>query len=106
MPGQFDDGYDEEWEVAVNNGGKYTLSRKQALVLQQAIAAGGRGIILFQTFSISIPYIVEFFRTKRFKVGTYQLPEKASEPPYVPMPPEKWEAFKKTVYSKIGKPIK
>lgn len=105
MQGVFDDGYDEEWEVVINNGGRYALSRKQALIVQQAMASGSRGIVVFETFSISIPYVVEFFRSRRFKIGTYQLPAKATEAPFVPIPKEKWENIKKEIYSKIGKPI-
>lgn len=68
-----DDRYEEEWVVKLNTGGEYRLSKKQALVVQMAIMNKERGIIFFKTFSISIPYIVEFYRTKRFLKNEYQL---------------------------------
>lgn len=74
-----DDGWEEEWLVILNTGGKYTLSRKQAWAIQEAIAMGNRGIIMFKTFSISIPYIAEFYRVKRFRPDQYALPAEASE---------------------------
>lgn len=107
MPGTLpdDDKYDEEWKVVLNTGGEYVLSKNQAKILQQAISTGNRGIIMFQTFAISIPYIAEFYRVKRFLRGEKQLPERASEPLYKPIPPEKWEKVKKQFYEKIGKPF-
>ena len=99
----FNDGYDEEWKVVLNTGGKYILNRVQAKVLQEQIANGGRGIVMFQTYTIPVAYIAEFYRTRRFKVGQKELPARASEKPYEPMPPEKWAKFKKKVYQKIGK---
>ena len=98
-----DEKYEEEWTVRVNSGGKYTLSKLQANILQQEIANGNRGIIMFKTFSISIPYIAEFYLEKRFLKGTLQLPATATEKEYVPIPPEKWEAIKKQAYQSIGK---
>jgi hypothetical protein len=95
--------FEEEWIVRVNTGGKYILSKLQAKILQQEIFNGNRGIIMFKTFSISIPYIAEFYREKRFLKDTYQLPSSAVETEYVPIPPEKWEAIRKRAYSKIGK---
>lgn len=101
-----DEDYDEEWKVILNTKGEYTLSKNQAIVLKQAIATGSRGIVLFQTFSISIPYITEFYRVKRFKKGQIKLSASASEPEYVPIPPERWEKIRKEIYGKIGKPMK
>jgi len=74
-----DEHYDEEWKVKLNNGGEYLLSQKQAWVIQEAIASGNRGIIMFKTFSISMPYIAEFFRTRRFLKKDYQLTEQQQE---------------------------
>lgn len=94
--------WDEEWEVILNTGGKYPLNKLGAWGLRQEIANGNRGIVLFQSFSIPIPYIAEFYRVRRFLKDTYQLPAKASEKPYEPISSEKWEEFKKKVYGKIG----
>jgi len=65
--------YEEEWKVKLNTGGEYLLSKNQAWVIQEAIASGNRGIIMFKTFSVSMPYIAEFFRTKRFLKEEKQL---------------------------------
>ena len=95
--------YEEEWEVLTNAKGKYTLSKDQARLLQEEISHGNRGIIMFKTFAISIPYIVEFYRVKRFLKNALQLPERAKEAPFVPIDPEKWKKIKEEAYSKIGK---
>ena len=95
--------YNEEWRVVMNTGGKYILSKIQARILQQAIATGNRGIVMFNTFSIPIPYIAEFFRVKRFLVGAKLLPSRASEPEYKPIDPKKFEEWKKEIYRKIGR---
>ena len=100
-----DDGYDEEWKVVMSTKGDYTLNKMQARILQQEMAGGSRGIVMFQTFAISIPYVAEFYRVRRFLKDTVKLPERATEGPYKPIPPEKWEAFKKDVYGKIGKVV-
>jgi hypothetical protein len=98
-----DDIFDEEWIVKINTGGEYPLSKNQARYLQQEISNGNRGIVMFQSFSISIPYIAEFFISKRFIKGEYQLPATTEEKPFIPMSPEKWEKFKKEALRKIGK---
>jgi hypothetical protein len=98
-----DNNYQEEWKVVLSSKGEYTLSKNQALVLKQEIASGNRGTVMFETFAIAIPYIVEFFRVKRFLVGEFQLPAQASEKPYVPISEEKWEQIQKEVYEKIGR---
>ena len=106
MPGASDledEKYEEEWKIVMNTKGEYMLSKVQARILQQAIATGNRGIIMFKTFSIPIPYIAEFYRTKRYLKDAKQLTARASELPYKPMPKEKWEKFMKEVYRKIGK---
>ena len=106
MRGEFnaeEEKYGEEWRVVLNTGGNYTLGKTQAVILQQAIATGNRGIIMFKTFSIPIPYIAEFYRVRRFLKDAKQLPARASELPYKPIPKEKWEKFMKEVYRKIGK---
>lgn len=68
-----DEQYDEEWQLTLNTGSNYVLSKKQAWVIQEAIASGNRGIIMFKTFSISMPYIAEFFRIRRFLKADHQL---------------------------------
>lgn len=98
-----EDKYEEEWVVKITTGGEYRLSRKQALILQQEMAAGKRGVIVFKTFSIPIPYVAEFFRNKRFLKDTYKLPATATEERYVPIPEEKWSEIKRKMYEKIGK---
>jgi hypothetical protein len=68
-----EDAYEEEWVVKLNTKGEYILSKNQALLVQEAIASGSRGIVMFKTFSISVPYIAEFYRTKRFLKKDHQL---------------------------------
>lgn len=58
--------FEEEWIVKLSTKGEYPLSKKQAWVIQKAIASGNRGIIMFSSFSIPMPYIAEFYRTKRY----------------------------------------
>ena len=82
MQGNLDDGWEEEWEVVLNTGGKYTLGKKQAWAIQAAIASGNRGIVMFKTFSISIPYVAEFYRVRRFQTDQLALPAKATEEPW------------------------
>lgn len=101
-----DEKFDEEWKLVVTSKGEYTLNKIQARILQQKISSDSRGIVMFKTFMVSIPYIVEFYRVKRFLRGTLQLPAQASELPYKPMSREKFEKLKKEIYRKIGKPIK
>ena len=86
--------YEEEWIVKISTGTEYILGKAQARFLQQAIASGNRGIILFKTFSISIPYIAEFQRIKRFLKEEYQLPDRAKEEPYQPISRERWDEGK------------
>ena len=101
----FNDGFEEEWKIILNTKGSYTLNRIQAKILQEEIAKGNRGIIAFQTFSISIPYIAEFYRVRRFKKGQRALPARATEKPYKPMSKEQWDKFSKRVYKKFGNPM-
>lgn len=101
-----DNDYEEEWTVVMNTKGKYVLGKAQAKILQQAIATGNRGIIMFKTFSISIPYVAEFYRTRRYLKDAKLLPSKATEEEYVPMAPEAYKKWKKAAYEKIGKPMR
>lgn len=68
-----DDLYEELWRVKLNTGAEYDLSQKQAWVIQEAIASGNRGIIMFKTFSVSMPYVSEFYRVSRFMKKDRQL---------------------------------
>ncbi len=101
---EWDNEYDEEWVVVLHSKGEYTLSKAQAIILKQAIANNNRQV-MFESFLIPIPYIVEFYRSKRVKKGNLQLPETAMEKEYIPIPPEKWEKIRKEIYGKLGKTI-
>ncbi len=103
MPEELNNDYEEEWKVILSSKGEYTLSKNQAFVLKQAIASGNRGTIMFDSFAIAIPYIVEFYLVRKFLKGAKQLPARAKERLYKPIPEEKWEKIKKEMYSKIGK---
>lgn len=94
--------YEEEWKVIIGmTKAEYVLSKLQAMILQQAIARKEKAVI-FETFIISIPFIAEFYRTKRFLKGTKQLSARTTEPEYIPIPVEKWEELKKKIYAKIN----
>jgi hypothetical protein len=95
--------FEEEWEVVMNTKAKYILSKMQALILKQAIATGNRGTIMFQTFAIPIPYLVEFYRVRRFLKDSVQLKAQATEQEYTPIDPKKFEELKKDIYRKLGK---
>ncbi len=100
-----DDDYEELWVVILTSKGRYDLSKNQARLVQEALAKGERGAIVFETFAISIPYITEFYRESRFLKQAKALPARATEPEYKPMSPEKWKKFREEVYKKIGKPM-
>ena len=91
---------EEEWKVILQSKGEYTLSKNQAIYLKEAIARNKRQV-MFETFMIPIPYIVEFYRVRTFLKGAKQLPAEAYEKPYKPIPPDKWEKFKQEIYGKI-----
>ena len=97
-----DEKYEEEWKVILSSGGEYTLSKLQARIVMQAMSEGKREV-MFKTFMISIPYIAEFYRVRKFLKNTKQLPARASELPYKPISKEKFEEFKKKAYKAIGK---
>ncbi len=103
MPEELNNDYEEEWRVVLSSKGDYTLSKNQAFVLRQEIASGNRGTIMFDSFAIAIPYVVEFYRVRRFLKGAKQLPARAQEKPYKPIDKEKWEKFKREIYEKIGR---
>lgn len=100
-----DDDYEELWVVILTSKGRYYLSKNQARLVQEALAKGERGAIVFETFAISIPYITEFYRERRFLKDAKALPMRATEPEYKPMSPEKWKKFREEVYKNIGKPM-
>lgn len=74
-----DELFEEEWLIKLNTGGEYRLSKKQAWTIQEAIASGNRGIIMFKTFSIPMPYVAEFYRVKRFLKEERQITGKQTE---------------------------
>jgi len=97
--------WEEEWHVLISSSKEpYVLSKKQAKLIQEVIASGSRGIVMFQTFSISIPYITEFYRQKRFLKDAKQLPERATELPYNPSPEqlERIESIKTDLRRKMN----
>lgn len=99
--------WEEEWCVLISSSKEpYTLGKKQARLLQEVIASGSRGIVMFQTFSISIPYVTEFYRRKRFLKNVKQLPDKATEPPYKPTPEQlkRIELIKTNLRKSMGWP--
>jgi len=98
-----EDKYEEEWEVIVaDTKARYSLSKNQAIYLKEAISRGEKAVI-FESFTIFIPFIIEFYRKRRYLKEAKTLPAKATERPYVPMSPEKFAEFKKKIYDKIGK---
>lgn len=100
-----DDDYEELWVVILTSKGKYNLSKNQARLVQEALARGERGAIVFETFAISIPYVTEFYRESRFLKKAKQLPERATEAPYKPISPERLKEIREQVYRKLGKSI-
>jgi len=96
-----DEKYEEEWKVITSTKGEYQLSKIQAMILMQAIARKEKAVV-FETFTIFIPFIAEFYRVKRFLKNNWQLTARAKEAPYEPVPKERWEKFMKSVYRKIG----
>lgn len=106
MPGTSnEDDFEELWVVLVTTKGRYELSKNQARLVQEAMARGERGAIVFETFAISIPYITEFYRESRFLKKVKALPERATEAPHKPISPEKWKELMEQVYRKCGKPM-
>ena len=101
-----EDKYEEEWKVITSSKGNYILSKRQAIVLKQAMAVGNRSTIMFETFAIAIPYVVEFYRVRRYLKDAKQLPAQAKEEEYKPIDPKKFEEWKKKIYAKVGKPMK
>jgi len=93
--------FEEEWLCIMNTKGEYRLGKKQAWILLEEIAHGNRGIVPFSTFVISIPYISEFYRVKRFKKDQLQLPKRATEKQYAPIPDEKWKIIREELLKKI-----
>ena len=56
----------ELWVVVINKE-KYELDTKQAMVLNEAISKGNRGIIQFDGFIINIPFIQEFYLVRQWE---------------------------------------
>jgi hypothetical protein len=97
--------YEEIWVVIMSTKGEYELSKNQARIVQEALARGERGAIVFNSFAIPIPYIAEFYRKSRFLKNTKQLPERATEAPYIPLSPEQMQKIREGIYKKLGKPM-
>lgn len=100
-----DDDYEELWVVILTTKGRYDLSKNQARVVQEMLARGERGAIVFETFAISIPYITEFYRERRFLKDAKALPMRATEPEYKCMSKEKYQKFREDVRKIFGKPM-
>jgi hypothetical protein len=98
---------EEEWKVILQSKGEYMLSKKQARVVSEAIASGSRGIILFETFSISIPYIVEFYRVRQYrksKLSPLIISKLREKPTYNPIVSgEKLKEYRKKIMEAINK---
>lgn len=67
------------WKVILNTGSTYGLSDKQAEILKKAILDDERGIVVFDGFIISIPYIVDFFRVKGRPIEIGVVDDRTSE---------------------------
>ncbi len=106
MQGTFsEDDYEELWTAITISKERYSLSKSQARLVQEAMARSERGAVVFQTFTIPIPYVTDFFRERRFLKDAKALPERATEEEYKPISPEKLKKLREEVYRKIGKPI-
>jgi len=93
--------YEEEWKVVIApTRAQYLLSKMQAKILMQAIASKEKAVV-FKTFIISIPFIAEFYRVKRFLKINKQLSKRAKETEYKKIDSKKFEEWKKKVYKKI-----
>jgi hypothetical protein len=73
----------EEWCLVVDKT-KYHLTPEQSAVVKKAIARGDKGMIMFPKFVISMPYIREFYREKRYINPKYQLKEIVENRPQSP----------------------
>jgi len=60
----------ERW-IAVVNENDYQLDEKQAKVLSDAISQGSRGVVQFDGFIISIPFLQEFYLDKAWEEIKY-----------------------------------
>lgn len=97
-----DEKYEEEWEVIMSTKGKYTLSKAQARALMNAMAQKER-VVIFQSFTIPVSFVAEFYRTRRYLKGAKALPAQATEPEFKPVDPERLAKMKKEIYEKLGK---
>lgn len=77
--------YLEEWTVVINKT-KYVLNDKESKILKEQIARGNRGTVLFDRFSINIPYIEEFYLSGKYLDDSNML---MSENKYEVSPEEK-----------------
>lgn len=100
-----EDDYEELWTVVTISKREYPLSKNQARLVQEAMARGDRGAIVFQTFTIPIPYVTDFYRERRFLKNTKALPEQTREAEYKRMSEEKWKKYREDIYKILGKPM-
>lgn len=56
--------YHEEWTAIVNKT-KYTLTEEQGNILREEMANGKRGIVVFDNFTINIPFVEEFYLSNK-----------------------------------------
>jgi len=55
------EGFKNEWHVSVGKE-NFILNQEEAEVLHRATISGGRGIVWFENFAISIPHIQSILR--------------------------------------------
>jgi fructosamine-3-kinase len=55
---------EEEWEVSTGKK-SYTLNSAQAQALKEVTSNGGRGLVWFDKFAVSIPHIVSVELVKK-----------------------------------------
>lgn len=100
-----EDDYEELWTAVTISKREYSLSKNQARLVQDAMARGDRGAVVFQTFTLPIAYVTDFYRESRFLKKTKALPEQTTEAPYIPPSPERMQKIREEIYKKLGKPM-
>ena len=100
LPKFDDDNYDEIWTLVTSTGGKYEITKKQVSIIKEAMKRGSR-IVVFENLVISIPYVTELFRVKRFLKKEKQLPEETENKDFKPVSLEKIEKLKRDLYKKL-----
>jgi len=74
-----EDHYLEEWVLIIGDM-DWTLDKREAGILKEAIRSGNRGMVVFDEMVVNIPFIKEFYRKKRYLDPKYQIRE--PEPEY------------------------